>query len=154
MSSRNATWLSLINKSARRLHALLLAQKKAATKLAMLLELQEHLQLARGEPPLEIYLPMDRSSIAAYLGLTLAALSRAFRTMVSKQIISSRNRHHIKILDRNAFNRLADARSNETWPVATPPADDARAVGLIRRASPSIRIRQSVDPDHRAPWTS
>jgi CRP/FNR family transcriptional regulator len=80
----------------------------------MLLELQEHLQLARGEPPLEIYLPMDRSSIAAYLGLTLAALSRAFRTLVSKQIIPSRNRHHIKILDRNAFNRLADARSNET----------------------------------------
>jgi len=95
-------------------HALLLAQKRAATKLAMFLELQEHLQLARGESPLEIYLPMDRSSIAAYLGLTLAALSRAFRTLVSKQIISSRNRHHIKILDRNAFNRLADARSNET----------------------------------------
>ncbi len=69
-------------------HALLLAQKRAATKLAMFLELQERLQLARGESPLEIYLPMDRSSIAAYLGLTLAALSRAFRTLVSKQIIS------------------------------------------------------------------
>ena len=94
-------------------HALLLAQKRAATKLAMFLELQEHLQLARGEPPLEIYLPMDRSSIAAYLGVTLAALSRAFRTLVSKQIISSRDRHHIKILDRNALNRLADTRSNE-----------------------------------------
>ncbi|MGC1560094.1 MAG: Crp/Fnr family transcriptional regulator [Bradyrhizobium sp.] len=96
-------------------HALLLAQKRAATKLAMFLELQEHLQLARGEPTLEIYLPMDRSSIAAYLGLTLAALSRAFRTLVSKRIIFSRDRHHIKILDRNAFNRLADARSSETY---------------------------------------
>jgi CRP-like cAMP-binding protein len=105
-------------------HALLLVQKRAATRLAMFLELQEHLQLARGEPASEIYLPMDRSSIAAYLGMTLAALSRAFRTLVSKQIISSRDRHHIKILDRNAFDRLADARSNETQLVATPPADD------------------------------
>jgi CRP-like cAMP-binding protein len=103
-------------------HALLLVQKRAAAKLAMFLELQEHLQLARGEPSLEIYLPMDRSSIAAYLGMTLAALSRAFRTLVSKQIISSRDRHHIKILDRNALNRLADAQSNETYQVATPPA--------------------------------
>jgi hypothetical protein len=79
-------------------HALLLAQKRATTKLAMFLELLEHLQLAGGEPALEIYQPMDRTSIAAYLGLTLAALSRAFRTLVSKQIISSRDRHHIKIL--------------------------------------------------------
>jgi hypothetical protein len=33
------------------------------------------------------------------------------------------------------------------------PADDPRAVGLIRRASLSIRIRQSVDPES-IPWCS
>ena len=93
-------------------HALLLAERGAATKLAMFLELQEHLQIARGEPTSEIYLPMDRSSIAAYLGLTGAALSRAFRTLTSKQVISSRNRHHVKILDRDAFNRLKDGLSD------------------------------------------
>ena len=49
-------------------HAVLLVQKRAATRLAMFLELQEHLQAARGEPVSEIYLPTDRSSIAAYLG--------------------------------------------------------------------------------------
>ena len=75
----------------------------------MFLELQEHLQRANGEATTEIYLPMDRSSIAGYLGLTLAALSRAFRTLILKQVISSRNRQHVKILDREAFNRLADA---------------------------------------------
>ena len=92
-------------------HALLITQKKATTRLATFLELQEHLQTARGEPLFEIYLPMDRSSIAAHLGLTLAALSRAFRTLTLKQIISCRNRHHVKILDRDAFNELVDIHS-------------------------------------------
>lgn len=94
-------------------HALLLAQRRAATRLAMFLELQEHLQVARGDQPAEIYLPMDRSSIAAYLGLTLPALSRAFRTLTTKQIISSRDRRHVRILDREAFNRLADTQPAE-----------------------------------------
>ena len=74
----------------------------------MFLELQEHLQSASGEAVSEINLPMDRSSVAAYLGLTLAALGRAFRTLVSKQIISCRDRHHVRIVDRGALNRLAD----------------------------------------------
>jgi len=89
-------------------HALLLAQKRAATRLAMFLDLQERLQIVRGEPAVEIYLPMDRSSIAAYLGLTLAAVGRAFRTLLSRNIISTRDRHHVKILDRDIFSGLAD----------------------------------------------
>jgi len=93
-------------------HALVLAQKRAATRLAMFLELQEHLQMTdSGKTASEIYLPMDRSSIASYLGLTPAALSRAFRMLVSRQVISCRDRHHVKILDREALNRLADAPS-------------------------------------------
>ena len=95
-------------------HAMLLTQKRATTRLVMFLDLQEHLQISRGEPESEIYLPMDRSSIAAYLGITLAALGRAFRALISKRIISARNRHHVKILDRDAFNRLADTRSEGT----------------------------------------
>jgi CRP-like cAMP-binding protein len=89
-------------------HALLLVQKRAVTRLAMFLDLQEHQQVATGEADPEIYLPMDRSSIAAYLGLSLPALSRAFRKLILKKIISCRDRHHVKILNRNAFNRLAD----------------------------------------------
>ena len=95
-------------------HAVLLAQKRAATRLAMFLDLQEHLQAAAGEPVSEIHLPMDRSSIAAYLGLTLEALSRTFRMLVSRKIISSRNLHYVKVLNRDAFNALADARSDES----------------------------------------
>jgi len=102
-------------------HALLLTQKRATTRLAMFLDLQEHLQLSRGEAISEIHLPMDRSSIAAYLGITLAALGRAFRTLSSKRIIYARNRRHVKILDREAFNRLANMTSVEKAASARAP---------------------------------
>ncbi len=94
-------------------HAILLTQKRAATRLAIFLDLQERLQEGRGESAHEIHLPMDRSSIAAYLGVTLAALGRAFRTLRAKGVISCRNRHHVKVLDRGAFNRLAEMVSTE-----------------------------------------
>jgi CRP-like cAMP-binding protein len=94
-------------------HALFLVQKRAATRLAMFLDLQEHLQIARGEPASAIHLRMDRSSIATYLGMTLAALGRAFRTLIAQRVISMRNRQNVKILDRDAFNRLANMSSAE-----------------------------------------
>jgi CRP-like cAMP-binding protein len=94
-------------------HALLLARKRAATRLAMFLELLERLQITRGEAASEIHLPMGRSSIAAYLGLTLAALSRAFRTLAVRQIISARDLRHIRIVDREAFQKLADTRNGD-----------------------------------------
>ena len=92
-------------------HAFILAQRRAATRLAMFLELQEHLQLSRGEPTAEIELPMDRSSIADYLGLTLAAVGRAFRTLTSRKIIATPDRHHVRVLDRAALDELADRRA-------------------------------------------
>jgi CRP-like cAMP-binding protein len=92
-------------------HAFLLAQKRAISKLAMFLDLHQHLQEVRGGPISEIYLPMDRTDIAEYLGLTLAAVSRTFRALISRNIISCPNRQHVKLLDREAFERLASARS-------------------------------------------
>jgi CRP/FNR family transcriptional regulator len=94
-------------------HALLLARKRATTRLAMFLELLERLQIAREEPASEIHLPMGRSSIAAYLGLTVAALSRAFRTLASRNVIAVRDLRHIRIVDREAFQKLADTRNGD-----------------------------------------
>lgn len=94
-------------------HALLLTRKRAATRLVMFLDLQQNLQLSRGESASEIHLPMDRTSIAAYLGITLAALGRAFRTLSSQKVIAARNRRHVRILNREAFNKLADTASVE-----------------------------------------
>jgi CRP-like cAMP-binding protein len=94
-------------------HGLVLAQKKALPKLAMFLDLQEHLQRLASEPAAAIYLPMSRSDIAAYLGLTLPAVSRAFRKLVSDKVIAFRDRQHARIVDRKAFEGIADADDRE-----------------------------------------
>ena len=87
-------------------HALLLVQKYATSKLAMFLQLQEHVQSANGKLP-EIYLPMGRSDIADYVGMSLAAVSRGFRDLAAQRIIRIRDRRHVKIVDRKAFEKIA-----------------------------------------------
>lgn len=86
-------------------HALLLSRRHAVERLALFLDLQEHLQIMRGERSFEIYLPMSRSAIAEYVGLSLPALSRAFATLAADGVIESRNLRHVRIIDRAALNR-------------------------------------------------
>ncbi len=87
-------------------HALLLAQRHASSRLAMFLQLQEHVQSPTMKP-VEIYLPMDRSDIADYVGMSLAAVSRGLRHLETQHIISYRDRRHVKIIDREALEKLA-----------------------------------------------
>jgi len=88
-------------------HAFLLSRRRAISKLAMFLQMIEELQIARGEQKSEIYLPMDRSHIGEYAGMTLAAVSRAFRSLITRGIIKVRNRRHVKIVDRSALEKIA-----------------------------------------------
>jgi CRP/FNR family transcriptional regulator len=89
-------------------HAFILAKKSPITKLAMFLEMLEHLQVGRGEDNSEIYLPMSKTDIAEYVGVSLAAMSRAFRTLNERGVISCRDRHHAKIFDKVTLEHLAD----------------------------------------------
>jgi CRP-like cAMP-binding protein len=88
-------------------HAFLLSQRSAVTKLAMFLQLFEQLQIAKGQPAADIHLPMDRSDISEYIGITLAAVSRAFRSLTTRGIIRVRDRHHVRIVDRSGFEKIA-----------------------------------------------
>jgi CRP-like cAMP-binding protein len=88
-------------------HAFLLANDRTLSKLVLFLQMLEQLQAAKGEATDEIHLPMDRSDIAEYVGVSLAALSRAFRTLSTRCILQSRNRRHVKVIDRGAFDMLA-----------------------------------------------
>jgi Crp-like helix-turn-helix domain len=88
-------------------HAFLLANKRTVPQLVMFLQMLEQLQAAKGDPNNEIHIPMDRSDIAHYLGISLAALSRAFRTLTTRGILQSRDRRHVKVMDRGAFDMLA-----------------------------------------------
>ena len=73
----------------------------------MFLQLQEHVQTDGGGHAAEIYLPMDRTDIADYVGMSLAAVSRGFRDLATRRIIRVRDRRHMKIVDRKAFEKLA-----------------------------------------------
>jgi CRP-like cAMP-binding protein len=87
-------------------HAFVLASKRTLTKLTLFLQMLEHLQAAREEPTNEIYLPMDRSDISEYVGTSLAAISRAFRTLTARGILKIRDRRHVKIVERSRFEAL------------------------------------------------
>jgi CRP-like cAMP-binding protein len=88
-------------------HAFMLSERKAASRLAMFLQMMEQLQIAGGDQNPEIYLPMHRSDIGEYVGLTLAAVSRAFRSLTMRGIIKHRDRRHLRIVDRRAFEAIA-----------------------------------------------
>ena len=49
---------------------------------------------------------MDRSDIGEYIGITLPAVSRAFRSLAEQGIIKLRNRGHVRIVDRRAFEEI------------------------------------------------
>lgn len=101
-------------------HALLLAQRHALTKLAMFLQLQEHLQTTVDQRPTEIYLPMGRQDIADFVGMSLAAVSRGFRDLAARRVIRIRDRRHIKVVDRKAFEKIANEPDHR--PARPPPA--------------------------------
>ena len=89
-------------------HAFLVAKRDAVSKLAMFLQLLEDLQAGRGEPTNEIHLPMDRTEIAEFVGMSLAAVSRSFKKLTAIGVIELRNRQHVKVKNRAAFDGLAD----------------------------------------------
>jgi len=115
--------IQVITKLARRLrqaqrHELLLAQRLALPRLATFLQMQEHVQ-SRAGPATEIYLPMDRSDIADYVGMSLAAVSRGFRALAEGGVIKWRDRRHVKIIDRRKFENLAQKAKSSPAPTTS-----------------------------------
>lgn len=88
-------------------HAFLLARRNALARVAMFLELLERHQAARDESTKELYIPMSRSDVADYAGMSLEAVSRSFRTLAGRGIIAFRNKRSVKIADRSRLDALA-----------------------------------------------
>ncbi len=57
----------------------------------------------------DVELPMSRSDIASYLGLSLESVSRATAKLQRRGIVAFPNRHLARILDRAQFDRLSAA---------------------------------------------
>lgn len=67
------------------------------------------LNLADRSPDARIELPMTRTDIGDYLGLTMETVSRAFSQLKADGIIKQCGVHEVAIADRDALEALADA---------------------------------------------
>ncbi len=97
-------------------HAFLLGQHRALPKIAMFVQMLGRSEQGRVTGAAEIYLPMTRSDIADYIGLSLAAVSRSFRVIEQRGLVRFRDRRHLRIIDHAGLESL----------VAEHPAGDAR----------------------------
>jgi CRP/FNR family transcriptional regulator len=71
------------------------------------LQILETHQISRGESADEVYLPMSRSDFGHYVGMSLEAVSRSFRTLTSRGVIAVRDRRHVKIVNRDGLESIA-----------------------------------------------
>ena len=79
-----------------------IGRKDALGKLAMFFrQLQREPQGSR-----DIELPMTRSDIASYLGLSLESVSRATRSLERRGVVCFPNRHMVRIIDQAQFERI------------------------------------------------
>lgn len=88
-------------------HNIIIGRRDAAGRLAMLLRLLRRQDPTRGHR--DIAVPMSKSDIANYLGLSLEAVVRATRRLEQQGIVEFVNRHQVRILDHSRFEALAAA---------------------------------------------
>lgn len=86
-------------------HNIIIGRRDAVGRFAMLLRLLQEQCPAHGRKT--IALPMSRSDIANYLGLSLEAVSRASRRLERQGIVEFLGRHEVRVIDRQRFEALA-----------------------------------------------
>jgi CRP-like cAMP-binding protein len=89
-------------------HAILIARKDAAGRLAMFLSMLERNDHA-GSQGGWIQLPMSRTDLAEYLGLSLESVSRATSALARRGIVTFQGGHEARVIDRARFEKLVNA---------------------------------------------
>ena len=88
----------------------LLGRKTASERLAsFLLLLADRTSAAEGKKSAMVRLPMSRSDIADYLGLTKETVSRVISSLKRDRIIRLESLEMIRILDRGGLEQLSEA---------------------------------------------
>jgi CRP/FNR family transcriptional regulator, anaerobic regulatory protein len=108
-------------------HALLLAKRRADVKIALFIAMLEKQQNSTGSDRTEIYLPMTRAEIAAYVGTSLEAVSRSFGDLVGCGAIAFRDRRHFTIADRTKLESVIAGTDHPDR------IDDRTAAALVSR---------------------
>ena len=91
--------------------AMVLTRRDAVGRLAMFLtSLERDTDTHERDGARRLFaLPMSRTDIGSYLGLSLEAISRSGSWLVRQGIIAFPDRHHVRILDRARLDKLASA---------------------------------------------
>jgi CRP/FNR family transcriptional regulator, anaerobic regulatory protein len=84
---------------------IVLTRRDAAGRVAMFLSMLEGRATDAGVTS-TVNVPMSRSDIASYLGLSLEAVSRATAMLTRRRTLEFADRHTVRILDRCRFDRL------------------------------------------------
>jgi CRP/FNR family transcriptional regulator len=87
-------------------HNIIIGRRDAAGRLAMFVALLLR-QGGQRRGQAEVDIPMTRSDIAHYLGLSLEAVIRAAHRLERQGIVEFVGRHQARILDRRRFDALA-----------------------------------------------
>ncbi len=99
--------LSIDELTAAQEQLLLLGRKTAEERLVSFLILLSQGQVRRGLTPDPIILPMTRSDIADYLGLTIETVSRTFSGLKKKGLIELQDTTHVHLVDRDRLEEMA-----------------------------------------------
>ncbi len=91
-----------------RQHAVLLGRKTPVEKIASFLLDRVGKSVSGNEKAIEITLPMGRSDIADYLGLTIETVSRTITKLKNLEVISVPTTHSILIINRPQLESLAE----------------------------------------------
>lgn len=85
----------------------LLGRKSAKERVASFLVSLSNRALRRRQPPSLLGIPMTRTDIADYLGLTTETVSRTLTQLRQAKLINASQRNRIDILDLEGLRRLA-----------------------------------------------
>jgi len=88
--------------------AIVVGRRDAVGRLAMFIQHLEKSCCAHHSAR-DVELPMSRSDIGSYLGLSLESVSRAASKLQRRGIVTFPNRHLARIVDRGQFDRLTRA---------------------------------------------
>lgn len=102
--------LSMEELAATQEQLVLLGRKTAEEKVVSFLLLLANGQVRRGEPLEPIRLPMTRSDIADYLGLTIETVSRTFSLLKRRGLIALDDTTHVRVSDRAALEEIASGQ--------------------------------------------
>lgn len=98
-------------------HGLLLARHDAIGKIAMFIAMLERREQFAGRRLPGLHLPMSRSDIADYAGLSAEAVSRAFAGLKRHGIVSFGDKRHFRVADRAGLNDLITGKTATAEPV-------------------------------------